>query len=564
MAVGRIAGGAVLARTVPVTRATPRGYDYIVIGAGSSGAVVAARLSEDPAVSVLLVEAGAPNRHPLQLMPLAFPRVALGRIGTWQFESEAEPALDGRRLGIPRGRTLGGTSSINAMIAVRGNRRDFDDWAAAGLDGWDFASVLPYFKRLESHWRGETDWHGGSGPVGITRMQGEDMLFEAHRAAAEALAIPYCEDPNGAEQDGISHMESTVAGGRRASSARAYLAAATGRPNLAVMTGALVTRIVVEQGRAAAIEVARGKEITRIAAGSEVILSAGAYGSPQILMLSGIGNPNELRTIGVKPVHALPGVGSNLADHPVVINEFALNDDIGLTRHLRMDRAVLAAARWFANGTGPFAYTGTLANIFMRSQEGLDRPDMQMMCLPLSGDARLWMPGVHRKPDSFLSVRTGYLPLKSRGWVKLRSADPRAAPRIFLNMFSAPGDMAGMVRSIHLTREIYRQPPLARLIAREHLPGPQVRTDADVAAFVRANATHRAHPACSCRMGSDEDAVVDAQLRVHGIEGLRVVDASVMPSLPRGNPNLACMMIGEKAADLIRGRRAPSQAIPPL
>jgi choline dehydrogenase len=297
-------------------------------------------------------------------------------------------------------------------------------------------------------------------------------------------------------------------------------------------------------------------------AASEVILSAGAYGSPQLLMLSGIGRPDELREAGVEPVHELSGVGRDLADHPVVINEYDLAGDAGLTRHLRADRAALAALRWFANGSGPFAYTGTVANIFIRSTEGLDRPDMQMMCLPLSGDARVWVPGLQRRQVPRLSVRTGYLPLKSRGWVRLRSADPRDAPRIFLNMFAAEGDLDGMVRSIRLTREIYAQSPLRELIARETLPGGEVQSDAELAEHVRRHATHRAHPACSCRMGNDTGAVVDAELRVHGIDGLRVADASVMPALPRGNPNLACMMIGEKAADLIRGG-SPDKACMP-
>lgn len=542
------------------------GYDYIVIGSGSSGAVVAARLSEDPAASVLLLEAGGRDRHPLQLMPLAFPRVALGRIGTLQFESEPEPGLYGRSLGLPRGRTLGGTSSINAMIAVRGNRRDFDDWAAQGLSGWSFADVLPYFKRLETHWRGAGPYHGGEGPVRISPMEGPNLLWEPLLDAAKAAGIEWRDDINGAEQDGISRMESTAADGRRVSSARAYLYPAMRRANLTIETGAVVSRIKVRGGRAVGVEYAkRGRTVT-VAASSEVILSAGAYNSPQVLMLSGIGRPDDLREHGIDTVHELSGVGRNLADHPVVINEYDLIGEHGLTRHLRADRAALAALRWFAGKPSPFGYTGTMANVFARSTEGLDRPDMQMMCLPLSSDAKVWLPGVQGKPISRLSVRTGYLRLKSRGWVRLRSADPRAAPRIFLNLFSQPGDLDGMVRSLHLSRSIYAQSPLKDMIARERFPGPECRTEAELADFVRRNATHRAHPASSCRMGTDPDAVVDAELRVHGLTGLRVADASVLPSLPCGNPNLACMMIGEKAADMIRGRSLPSEhpVEPPL
>ncbi len=267
-------------------------------------------------------------------------------------------------------------------------------------------------------------------------------------------------------------------------------------------------------------------------------------------MLSDIGRPDELRGVGIEPVHELPGVGRNLAEHVNVINEHELVGDQGLTRYLRADRAALSAARWFARGTGPFAYTGTAANVFARSSLNLDRPDLQLMALPLSGDARVWLPGLQRRPSAKLSVRCGYLHPRSRGWVRLRSDDPRAPPRIFANVFAEPGDLQGMVRALELSREIYAQSPLRELIRRETLPGSAT----NLAEHFRRHATLRAHPVGTCRMGIDEDAVVDPALRVRGIEGLRIADASVMPELPSGNTNLPCMMIGEKAADLIRGR----------
>jgi choline dehydrogenase len=440
------------------------------------------------------------------------------------------------------------------MIAIRGHHKDYDMWSAQGLDGWSYAEVLPYFKRLETSWRGPGPWHGGSGPLKISRMEGPDLLWEPMLEAARAAGVAYCEDANGAEQDGISRMETTVWNGRRSSAARAYLYPAMGRRNLTIRTNSLASRIVTDRGRAQAVEYRRHGRLEVARAGREIVLCGGAYNSPQLLMLSGIGDPDELRALGIDCIHELPGVGCNLHDHPNILNEFELRGEEGLTRHIRLDRALMSLARWYVDSSGPFAAAGSTANIFARTLPGLDQPDIQMICLPIGNSAEVWTPGLQRKPPFRLAVRAGHLHPKSRGWVKLRSSDPADPPRIQFNMLAEPDDVAAMVRAVKLSRDIYGQSPLKEMIRTEALPGPGASTDADLIEHIRRHARHRSHPVGTCRMGLDSGAVVDPELRVRGLEGLRIADASVMPQIVSGNTNLPCTMIGEKAADLVLGR----------
>jgi choline dehydrogenase len=529
--------------------------DYVVIGAGSAGSIVAARLSEDPDGSVLLLEAGQRDNHPFMAMPLAFPKVAASRRFVWPFETEPEPGLNGRRLAIWRGKTLGGCSSINAMINVRGSRFDYDGWRQQGLEGWGYRDVLPYFKKLEASWRGPGPYHGAEGPVSNVPVGLPEGFFSPLEQAAINAGLPVCPDHNGASQDGISRIELTTNAGRRVSSARAYLhPAMKTRQSLRVLTGAQTMRLLLDRGRVTAVEYLRKGKVERVQVGREVVLCAGTYKSPQLLMLSGIGPADHLRSLGIPVIQDLKGVGENLQEHPNMLNIYRTNGELGLARHLRLDRAALSVARWALFGTGPFATAGTMANIFTRSRPGLKRPDVQIIAMPIHQHADLWFPLLTRPPLYAFTARVGILHALSRGWVRLRSPNPLDHPLIRFNMFAEQTDVDAMVTAVKISRDIFSRSPIRDLIAGEMLPGRQWQTDDELAQAIRQQAEHRHHAIGTCRMGTDEHAVVDAQLRVIGIGNLRVADASVMPDDPSGNTNVPTMMIGEKAADLLRAR----------
>jgi choline dehydrogenase len=531
-------------------------YDFIIVGAGSAGCALAGRLSADPQTRVLLLEAGGSDNHWLLRMPLGFLRALLNPEYTWGYMSEPELTLNNRVLWLPRGKLLGGSSSINGMFYMRGHSLDFDGWAANGCAGWSYADVLPYFKRLENSWRGAGKWHGGDGPVRVSPINSRKLLHEPLLASAVAAGYTAVDDLHAERQDGCARGEITVDHrGRRASASRAYLRSARLRPNLTVLTGAHATRVLIESQRAVGIEYRRDGQSRSARAANEVILSGGAFNSPQLLMVSGIGPATQLRAHGIAINADLPGVGTNLSEHARVPIEFALNQPVSFLGELRADRVAISVMRWALFGSGSFATQINSCNIVVRTDKALRQPDIQLMSNPVRMDAKIWWPLLGPKQEHRITADAVVLHPTSRGQVTLRSADPFDQPRVQINALATEADLATARRGVRLAREIYGTAPQAQLIARELAPGTALQTDDQLNAYIRATAGTTQHPVGTCRMGTDPDAVVDAQLRVHGIAGLRVIDASIMPTVPGGNTNAACIMIGEYGADLVRGRK---------
>jgi len=516
------------------------GYDYVVVGGGSAGCVLAARLSEDVAVRVALIEAGPADDVTEVHTPVAFPQLFKSGLD-WDYSTEPEPALCGRRIYLPRGKVPGGSSSMNAMIYMRGNRADYDEWAAEGATGWSYDELLPYFKKSEANERGASHFHGSDGPLSVQEGRSQHPLIDRIIEAFVEAGYPRNDDFNGASQFGAGRFQVTQNNGMRCSTAAGYLRPARGRANLDIISQASVTRVALEGSRAVGIEIYRHGETSIIRAEREVILSAGAYNSPQILMLSGIGKPADLKAVGIDARVDLP-VGDDLQDHPGILLSYFTDSPTLFRSGTDEDKRLFQES-----GRGPLTSNVGEGGGFFRTDSSMELPDI---CF-FAGPVMFYEEGLSQPFDDAYCFGPVVLKPTSRGTVKLRSARPDAKPRILCNYLATDEDRRSMVRGVQLTMDVAQRPALAAVCRAPHLV-PASRSDADVWSFIERHAQTFYHPACTCAIGR----VVDSQLRVFGIEDLRVVDASVMPSIIRGNTNAPVIAIAERAADLIRSRDA--------
>jgi choline dehydrogenase len=532
-----------------------KSYDYLIVGGGTAGCVLAARLSAEADRRVLLLEAGGLDNHFLLRMPLGFLRALFRPELSWGYFSEPEPNLGDRRLWLPRGKVLGGSGSINGMFYMRGHSNDFNTWRNLGCEGWGYREVLPYFRRMETSWRGAGPYHGDSGPLPVTPIDTARLLHEPLMRTAAAAGFNTTEDLHGEVEEGFARGEVNIdRHGRRASTSRAYLHPVMGRANLTIEMNALTTRVLIDRERAVGVEYVQNGHVEQVYADREVILCGGSYNSPQLLMLSGIGPGAQLRRHGIEPVVDLPGVGGNLSEHPHVPVEFAASRPVTFLNELRFDRIAGSVIQWVISGTGPLATQINSCNIVIRTRPQLPQPDIQLMCNPVRMDAKIWFPGISSRQEDRITAGVVVLHQKSRGRVSLASAKATDAPRILLNLFEHPDDLETAKRGLEAARHIYRTQPQADLVARETLPGIALKTDGQLDDYIRATASVTQHPVGTCAMGVGPDSVVNPQLRVYGTAGLRVVDASVMPTIVGANTNAAVIMIAEKASDMILGK----------
>ena len=531
---------------------TPATYDFIIVGAGSAGCVMADRLSADGKNSVLLLEFGGSDRGPFIQMPSALSYPMNMNLYNWGFETDPEPHLGGRRLATPRGKVVGGSSSINGMVYVRGHARDFDTWEEMGAKGWGFRHVQPYFKRMEHSHGGEDGWRGTNGPMHVTRGARSNPLYQAFIEAGRQAGYPVTQDYNGHQQEGFGPMEMTVHRGVRWSAANAYIRPALKRPNMKLETYALAHRILLDGRRAIGVEYDVAGELKQAHARREVIIAASSINSPKLLQLSGIGAPETLKAAGIDVVHALPGVGENLQDHLEIYFQLKSKEPVTLYSKLNWFSKGMIGLEWMLFGTGLGATNHFESCGFIRSRAGIEYPDIQFHFLP----AAMRYDGKAAFNNHGFQVHVGPMRSKSRGFVRIRSKDPRESPRILFNYLSHPDDLVEWRSCIRLTREIMAQPAMERYAGAEIQPGKVVETDDQIDAFIREHCESAYHPCGTCKMGSPQDpmAVVDAECRVIGIANLRVADSSIMPQVTNGNLNAPTLMIGEKASDHILGR----------